>query len=965
MPVGSAASRPRSFLPKAEQGDFVHVKSGKQKIQGTVIAKNGSEIVVSERGKYGAPQLHVIDLKKEDTLVAPTKTKKATYRSDASRFVDPYRQRNLTSELSLIKSQNALDFAVQGYDVKKDEFYIEGRLNAGSRFGKWVSAKDLIPLLDVNARGSVMSTDALIRNFAKAIGQEQALTERPKESASEKTKEEAKNEEIKPGETSTTQEEQAAQRTQPANEQDEEEDEGTPELAQVSATLIEKLKSPPPIPTAALASSAPSTPQKTNSRPDLKDIKSRVEDRLTALRGKVAGTTADRRAELRSSAQAASAQSARQEVVLGDAAFTAGAAVPALVLAYATAGGGQAPRVSQAEWQQAMRQVENLTSGLNTRLGERRAQFEALSLANAPAELVSESRSRVQDLEKASTGITQTLSAARGRRSAQELASLQTARSVNSPQRTHASAGQGQAALQSLRAQGGSATVATVPGIEGTQAIQFQVAGTLGDTLTLDLTQELRFESEVADALTARLNALQGELAQLQEEIAATEAAGQAAQAGLAQALEAAQTALTTLQAAKEAQAERVNAAKIALAQAEQALTQLKAAAKTGTTSDRLSDGPGTQAVKTLLASQVPTIPTPSQTAAPPTLGPKGIAPTGVPLPPPITGGSRGGALSAPSLGGAKPGTTPLARPGGKAPPAFRPLNPLPAGGAAAEFAALDRDRQQTRRARGDNGNRSVLDLPKKVWTPSDDEIEELDPEDLEEDDSFRDQVDDANQYLEQFQAGDGDGSFDENGNAFADSSSYAKQALGAMVAGEPLPGNLGEGLAQDVDNFRLLASSRALMARNEELRAQQAGQQSAAKIAAARKKRSEALEKEMQDKMEDIVELSGFEAILPVLKYIGKVYLSAANRNAGAFSLQLLPGYRPKLPAGADPDQMEKQWDLLLMLELCVVTFGMIGSFLLFVGWNIIMFFYFFGPLIGVIAAFCRLFGSMCHIGQ
>ena len=70
----------------------MHVKKGDQKIEGTIISKSDSEIVVSERGKNGAPKLHVINTKAEGVTVAPTKTKQITHRNDtgqlSTRFVN-------------------------------------------------------------------------------------------------------------------------------------------------------------------------------------------------------------------------------------------------------------------------------------------------------------------------------------------------------------------------------------------------------------------------------------------------------------------------------------------------------------------------------------------------------------------------------------------------------------------------------------------------------------------------------------------------------------------------------------------------------------------------------------------------------------------------------------------------------------------------------------------------------------
>ena len=91
----------------------MHVKKGDQKIEGTIISKSDSEIVVSERGKNGAPKLHVINTKAEGVTVAPTKTKQITHRNDTSQFVDPFRQRTLVDNSERAAHRNQIDFSVQ------------------------------------------------------------------------------------------------------------------------------------------------------------------------------------------------------------------------------------------------------------------------------------------------------------------------------------------------------------------------------------------------------------------------------------------------------------------------------------------------------------------------------------------------------------------------------------------------------------------------------------------------------------------------------------------------------------------------------------------------------------------------------------------------------------------------------------------------------------------------------------
>jgi hypothetical protein len=946
----------------------VHIKDGTHKISGTVISKSNSEIVVSERGKYGAPQLHVIKLDKEDVVVAPTKIKKATFRGDASRFVDPFRKRSLTSELALIKSQNALDFSVQGYDVKSDQFYIEGRLNAGSRFGKWVSAKDLIPLMDVNARGGIISQDELIRRFAATIGQESALTEKPKEEEKKENTEE-KPEEKKAEELPQTPEQQAERKIPdetPEEEDDEPETEATP--------LIEKLKALQHRPVANNVQPAKTAPtQKNQARPDLKSTKDYVEDRLKTLRGKAANDNATPGA---SNSASRSAQAARESVILGDAAFTSGAAVPALVIAYATAGTGQTPQASQAAWQQATQQMSGLTNELNTRLSERRAQYEALSIAGAAPELLSASQSRVSALEGASANISQTFGVARGRRSAQELAALQTARTNNSTRTTSGGGTNGgsiQSTLNDLRSQAANLETALQGATDGLQA---QAAAMLGTTLQIDIEQELSFELAVDNTIEARINELLGEIQELQASAEANQAAGEALQVAANQALRNAQETLATLQTARSAQQERVQAAQTALVQAKQAIAALPTTRATG----GAVPPPIPAGAKTVAAAPVPIAPASSSGAtngsvavAPPSR-PQG-APTGAGIPAIRTGSSAG--IAQQNLTGGTAGrltSGPGARPG--TPTTIKPLNTLPISGAASEFAALDRDRQRDRRQSGNDGYApSVLSVPQTQWDNDDDEVEELDPNDIQDDDdSFRDDVNRANDYVSQLQSDGGTDGESLYGDAFgggeseaddSNSNYFLKDYARKLVNGETPEAGYGEGMARDAENFRLLASAKALQAQSEALRARIRNQTSAAKLAEGKQKRMEAIEKEITDKIQDYAELSGFEAVLPVLKYLGRVIISAVNRKAGAFSLKILPGYRPDLPNGAQPEEIETQWDIFLMIELCVIVIGMITGFILFIGSQVIMFLYFFGPLIGVIGTLCHLFGSLCHISQ
>jgi hypothetical protein len=261
------------------------------------------------------------------------------------------------------------------------------------------------------------------------------------------------------------------------------------------------------------------------------------------------------------------------------------------------------------------------------------------------------------------------------------------------------------------------------------------------------------------------------------------------------------------------------------------------------------------------------------------------------------------------------------------------------------------------------------MDLPQKRWNTGDEnkDGEEDEGDYVNTDDSTQAATDDANDYLDQFQSGDGDdgesigsGYGEEGGNAFADSNSFTKRYLGSAVAGEAPPSGAQAGVLGDIENFKMMAAGRAQMAKSQALRSRSSA--SAAKIANAKKKRMEALEQEMAMKAEDIIELGAFEAIVPVIKYIGRVFISAANRNAGFMSMKILPGYRPSLPEGVEPDQLEKQWDILLAFEIFLIIFGAFACFMMSLGIAVALFFYLFGPVLGVISIFCTYFDGVCR---
>ncbi len=930
----------------------MHVKKGDQKIEGTIISKSDSEIVVSERGKNGAPKLHVINTKAEGVTVAPTKTKQITHRNDTSQFVDPFRQRTLVDNSERAAHRNQIDFSVQGYDVKKDEVYIEGSLNGGSPFGKWVPAKAFMPLVDGQERMKIGSIDDVVRQFAQTIGQEGGLNApAPKEEKEEKTTEpEAKTENPIP--------EASGVRAGAAEYSDSE----ASEEAHVES-LAAQLKWNTPQPLADTGSPIKTTPQKKNSaRPDLKDTNEYVEDRLETLRGEKAMGATERATE--------SAQAARSSVVLSDVAFTSGAAVPALVLAYATPQSGQFVNAGTPAWNQAMAQFQTLTGELTTRLSERRAQYEALSMAGGGESLLAQSRERINTLEQTSAQLDQTMVSAQARRSAIELGRFQgsTAKSTGSGDPL-ANARGIQSTLDTLRAQsgggartsGGETSISVaLPGTTSLEVIQQQTTADLGVGLLSAIEQELSFEQEIQANLADRLRVLQAEVTDLRAQAKQAIREGQEVRADIADQLSQTESLLDTLKQAQKAQAERVGQATQALTQAQQALKQIVPADGRDRTVNQGFQG----GLRNLEGGGGAS----NNTAAVPTTAPQTRPKNAVsPLPvPKLTGG---GALS-PRGTTNKTSTTPSGRPqGGSAP--LRPLSNLPFGGAASEVAMLERDRQRDdRQARfGENRNRAVTDLPQKRWDAdegdTDEEGDDDDGDYVDTDDSTQEATDDANQYLDQFQSGGGDdgesiGRSDEGGNAFADSNSFTKRYLGGAVAGETPPSGVQAGVLGDIENFKMMAAGRAQMAKSQALRARSSA--SAAKIANAKKKRMEALEQEIATKAEDIIELGAFEAIVPVLKYIGRVFISAANRNAGFMSMKILPGYRPSLPEGVEPDQLEKQWDILLAFEIFIILFGAFASFMMSLGIAVALFFYLFGPVLGVISIFCTYFDGACR---
>jgi hypothetical protein len=958
----------------------VHVKKGDQKIEGTIISKSDSEIVVSERGKFGAPQLHVISTKAEGVTVAPTKTKKITYRNDTSQFVDPFRQRTLIDESERAAHRNQVDFSVRGYDVKKDEVYIEGSLNGGSPFGKWVSAKDFMPLVDGQERMKVGSIDDVVRQFARTIGQEGALK-------APAPKEEEKEEKPAEPEAKTEDPISAASDTAGADSSDTEVSRAAHE-----EDLAEQLKRTTPQPLAETGTPINTAPEKKNTaRPDLKDTETYVEERLEALRGKKAtgapeGTSASRTtSEVLSRSQNSApttAQAARSGVVLSDVAFTSGAAVPALVLAYATPQSGQFINAGTPAWSQAVAQFQTLTGELTTRLSERRAQYEVLSMAGAGESLLAQSRDRINILEKASAELDQTMTSAQTRRSAIELGRFQgSATKSTSGGDPLTNARSIQSTLDQLRSQSGSggsisggetSISIALPGAAGLEVIQQLTTADMGAGILGAIEQEMRFEQDVQAKLVERLRALQGEARDLRAQAEQTLREGATVQADIADRLSETEALLSTLEQAQKAQTERVANATQALNQTQRALKQV---APEGYR-DRASRNDGSQSALRSLDTRGSTPGSSAVAAAGATAGGAGGTPTPAPIrqgatPPPVPKLTGGGALS-PRATASKASSGLPGRPQGSSAP-LRPLSNLPLGGAASEVATLERDRQRDERGGGfgPNKNRGVMDLPQKRWDNADEDGEDTDGDYVDTDDSTRGATNDANDYLDQFQSGDGDdgesigsgyggGEESDGDNAFADSNSFVKRSLGAAAAGEPLPSGAQAGVLGDIENFKMMAAGRAQMAKSQALRARNSA--SAAKIANAKKKRMEALEEEMATKAEDIIELGAFEAIVPVLKYIGRVFISAANRNAGFMSMKILPGYRPSLPQGVEPDHLEKQWDILLAFEIFIILFGAFASFMVSLGIALAFFFYLFGPVLGVISVFCSYFGGACR---
>jgi hypothetical protein len=275
------------------------------------------------------------------------------------------------------------------------------------------------------------------------------------------------------------------------------------------------------------------------------------------------------------------------------------------------------------------------------------------------------------------------------------------------------------------------------------------------------------------------------------------------------------------------------------------------------------------------------------------------------------------------------------------------------------QLARRDRDNSSD-----DPGSkRAVTDLPPKVWSTSDNDSNDSDSKagdttDAAEknDRSWQAEGNAANDIASQFLSNEGE--MDGMSPVATDDSSPQD----TIAAGQQ---NLTTTSGTQTNNPRNDASDLGDWLRSTGADSSQLSQKSLAEIAKGIKKKKDEraawVKIEQHSKLINISMLGFSFAILPVIKYAGNLAVAAANRRAGFLSQISLPGYRPLLPKGVKIDTEEQSWNLALDFELFTAFMGLFVIFMAVIGILIFLYFYYFGPILAVISAFCSIFSSAC----
>ncbi len=1001
MAPGPVANRPLRANPKLPpEGSFVEFFRDGKKVKATVVSQDKNGITLSERSSYGPPKRHTIS-DTEGILVVEQKLKTAPYRKDALDYVDPYRTRSLESENRFIGAQNQLSFSVESYDAKSDQFFVQSSINGDHSNGKWLNARDLYPLLDGSLRSVDTGPDSLIQRLAGLTGQTSALKARTAEKKEEvKTetdegaKKEVREERQDPGEAANKKEDAAtsAKESETSSKRiDDDEEEPPTQDGGKPANLN------PSIPLAAsiLASSLPANnvaaaadPKSPFARPEERRS-DRMESRLAELKQKKTST-----GETGSSGKTSSetGQMVRERIVLNDATLVHPEILPPIIRQYATASGVNVPAIDGAAWRQALQQAEAIQQHMSERIRGREQQYHTLEQVGAPTALLQEAATRINALQQARNTALGTIRQAQGKRSAGHLASFQrsSAGGASSSQEQT-----GQHALETLRVQIGQTGEGAQGGGSG-----ISLAFAIPAISPASSAHERDFEQLTLDAIDHAQSESQTELANLQAQLGTL-------QANLEQALaNQDRNALSIQNQIRDAQKQLSDLRdELDTLDGERDLQQARLDEMLESSIARGSQNinPDTDSGD-ILFDNAPAEATPSATSL------LNLRPDGGSEREPSTGAanpfqsrSPGSQFNAPipvSSGSALKGehgkpikqpTTALGgQPSGSKPLTLKPLQGMGGGGggAVAEAASLNRDQQRDRRSGGGRPKgRSVLDVPSVPWanpsTTNDDSEEgdeERTPSMSEQNEEMRDRVDQLqdNPSDEEDEGGGGDDSSassmdgEEGARGRAQASEMASQeeaegeggydegsqegeedvAGGSSVGANAVRAAGAQPSLRNTKNFSQWLSSQA-----REQAAEAEKTSSSQKEAKFKAERLLLLEKEAAQKLVDITGLAGFEAIVPVLTYVGRVYISAVNRRAGFFSMTILPGYRPQKPRGMPDVSLEKSWDMLLDFEVMTVTFALFACFMFFLGICIFMFMYIFGPLVAIIDAFEHLF--------
>lgn len=996
MPLGRASAArsldPSPALPK--KGSYVQILVDGKKIQGTVISQEKSGIVLSERGRFGSPEIHDISSDRIGRFVQE-EIKLKPARKDAVSFVDQYRIRSLQNESRDDEGQNNLDFSVKGYDAKTDMFYVQGVLN-GSTFGKWVSAKEAMPAIDPKTAGGDKNRGDIIKSFAGAVGTTESLAERFPKKPLESSKEPSPESTKEARSDLSGAEERKRNLGKIASVADTEADEDILLAEETPSSNVIPLVRPVAVPLAAGVVAADAAAKQSTAKSNLSERPTekrsstdQVNERLAVLRGKKAAN--DNAAERTSVGDASSgthttAQAAREAVILTDASLVSPELLPTVIRQYANAAGGAALGIDSTTWTQALRQSEEISRQQTTRVQEREQQYQQLLRLEAAPSLLAESESRLSMLKQAQVLTRGTLESAQSRRSASELAKFQSTRhSSASPSSSGAGSQGAQQTLDALRARGGAGSQTQIQAqfFRGTGTEQG--SGATGASIAVPVLNastragEMGYEQQLASAFAEGVQALESRLAELDAQYQALEAQRQAAVADVSAA---ATSFLNNLQRLKEQQAQtqtELTSAQEALETQERRVEDL-ARAPDLAPSNRTAPAP---------FEPVSTSGQPEQTTTSRPLNPSSLSENATPglasrvpprQPPPVPQTPRQG----PNIGRPIPlSSTPLPTeaPQGRRPKqettvlggggsrrnaqGLQPLRPLGAMGEFAAFqSAQQQDRQNSSSSEQPRKHRAVTDVPQKKWANSDEDTEGVDGDEEDEGErpNMAEQVETANDTLGQLQGDssdvDGYGSTrddsapDDGTSGENEGSAGSAQTEQAGTSTQSSPDRPSSRLGQLLHNRNAPNDTTDTAAKSA----------SADKTQKLQAERMNVVRKEMRDKFVDVVGLGGFEAIVPVLTYAGRVMIVAVNRRAGFFSMKMLPGYRPNLPKGVAPSSIEQSWNLVLDFEVFAAFMGLFTAFILILGILVFMFFYYFGPILAVIDAFCTIFNRTCN---